>query len=173
MTAQVIDGELHLHPRPASPHAVAASGMGMDIGSPFFRGRGGPGGWVILDEPELHLGLDILVPDLAGWRRERMPAIPDVPYFELAPDWVCEVLSPSTRRIDLVAKARVYAREGIPWLWFVDPVARFVEVRRLEAGGWFVQATAEGDEPARLPPFEAVELDVGGWFLSPAEGDAR
>src|SRR5688572_33185759 len=92
--AEVVDGELYLNPRPAGPHTAAATALGEELGPPFKRGRGGPGGWIILFEPELHLGANILVPDLAGWRRERLPVITNrLPYFELAPDWACEVLS--------------------------------------------------------------------------------
>ena len=115
MVAELIEGALHLHPRPASRHALAGSSLGIEIGGPFQKGRNGPGGWWILDEPELHLGPDVLVPDLAGWRRERMPDFPDTPWFELPPDWVCEVLSPGTRRTDLTDKRRLYAgRRGSP-----------------------------------------------------------
>src|ERR1700690_2368947 len=100
LVAEIVDGELIPSPRPAARHATAASALGEELGPPFKRGRGGPGGWVILDEPELHIVGQIMVPDLAGWRRERMPEIPDVAFFELAPDWVCEVLSPSTAALD-------------------------------------------------------------------------
>jgi hypothetical protein len=94
MVAEIIRGALHLHPRPALPHARAASALGGELYGPFDGKRHGPGGWWILDEPELHLGPDVLVPDLAGWRRERMPAVPNLPWLDLAPDWACEVLSP-------------------------------------------------------------------------------
>src|SRR6185503_17557356 len=102
--AEILFGVLHSHPRPAAPHARAASVLGVRLGGPFDLGEGGPGGWVILDEPEVHLGEHVLVPDLAGWRRERMPALPEAAYFELAPDWVCEVLSPGTQAIDRADK---------------------------------------------------------------------
>ena len=98
LVAEILDGNLVTHPRPAAPHARTASRLGMDLGSPFDRGRGGPGGWIILYEPELHLHADVVVPDLAGWRRERMPEMPVGPAFELAPDWACEVLSPAPPR---------------------------------------------------------------------------
>src|SRR5512142_1943672 len=99
VVGELLEGSLVVSPRPASRHARAASGLGGELHGPFQRGRGGPGGWIILDEPELHLGGNVLVPDLAGWRRERMPQLPDVAAFELAPDWVCEVLSASTQAI--------------------------------------------------------------------------
>ncbi len=160
MVAQVIDGELVLQPRPPSPHAAASSAIGEELGAPFKRGRGGPGGWVILDEPELHLDQDILVPDLAGWRRERMPETPDVPFFALAPDWVCEVLSPSTVRVDRVHKGRIFARERVTHLWFVDPQARVLEVKRLDGATYRDVLVAEDADKVRAEPFDAVELDL-------------
>ena len=116
LVAEIVAGTLYTHPRPAPPHTRASSVLGGKIGTPFDFDAGGPGGWWILDEPELHLGDDILVPDLAGWRRERMPELPDTPYFTLAPDWACEVLSASTRRMDLQGKRPIYAREGVGYL---------------------------------------------------------
>lgn len=158
--AEVIDGELFTQPRPAGPHAESASVLGMDLGGAFHRGRGGPGGWIILDEPELHLGADILVPDLGGWRRERLPAVPDAPFFELAPDWVCEVLSPNTALLDRRRKLPIYARENVPHVWLVDPKARSVEGFRL-AGESYQYVTVVGeDEHVRLEPFEALELEL-------------
>src|SRR5688572_17440640 len=119
--AEIINGELRTTPRPAPPHAEAASVLGGELHGPFRKGIGGPGGWRILDEPELHLQADILVPDLAGWRRGRMPHLPQTAYFELPPDWVCEVLSPSTEAVDRADKMPIYAREGIPYAWLLDP----------------------------------------------------
>jgi Uma2 family endonuclease len=132
----------------------------MDLGSPFHRGRGGPGGWIILDEPELHLGADVLVPDLAGWRRERLPEVPDAAFFELAPDWACEVLSPSTSLLDRRRKLPIYAREGVAHVWLVDPKARSVEVFRLSEGSYLYVAVHGEDERVRLEPFAAVELEL-------------
>ena len=161
MVAEVIDGELHLHPRPAKPHAAAASILGEELGPPFRRGRGGPGGWILLDEPELHLGADILVPDLAGWRRQRMPQIvADEPFFTLAPDWVAEVVSPRTAKFDRTDKLRIYAREKVEWVWFVDPLARTVEVLRLSETGWVVRGSWRDDARVHAEPFDAIELDL-------------
>ncbi len=163
--AQILDGELHVQPRPARPHTKVASELGFDLGPPFVRGRGGPGGWVILHEPEIWLGPrpDKIVPDLAGWRRERMldPASEDVPYYDVAPDWVCEVLSPGTERIDRGKKMRIYAREGVPHIWLVNPVVRTVEVYRLEGGHWLLLGTFEGDAVMAAEPFDAVEIRLG------------
>ncbi len=160
MVAEIVKGALHTQPRPASRHALAGSSLGDELVSPFQKGRGGPGGWWIVDEPELHLGEDILVPDLAGWRRERMPDYPDAPYFALAPDWVCEILSPSTRTFDLEEKRPIYAREGVDHLWFVDPAARTLEAFVLHRRGWTSVGSAREDEPVSLPPFEAVTFPL-------------
>ena len=160
MVAEIVKGVLHTQPRPASRHALAGSSLGMEIGNPFQRGRGGPGGWWIVDEPELHFGEDILVPDLAGWRRERMPDYPDTPYFTLAPDWVCEILSPSTRTFDLEEKRPIYAREGVGHLWFVDPAARTLEAFALQDGAWTPAGSAREDEPVAFPPFQAVTFPL-------------
>lgn len=160
VVAQLIDGELQLSPRPSFPHAAAASALGEELGPPFKRGRGGPGGWWILDEPELHLGDDVLVPDLAGWRRERMPELPEQPFATLAPDWVCEVHSPATMRVDRVQKLEVYRRERVPHLWFVNPAAHLLEVLLLDGDGYRLLATHAGDARVRAVPFDAIELDL-------------
>jgi len=160
--AQVVNGVLITHPRPATPHARAASMLGGELSGPFNRGKGGPGGWVILDEPELHLGPDILVPDLAGWRRERMPRVPmETAFLELAPDWVCEIPSPCTQGIDRGAKMDVYARERVRHAWLVDPLAKLLEVWRLEGEKWLRLGTWEGDARVHGEPFEVFELELG------------
>lgn len=163
--AEIVDGALHLQPRPALRHALAGSALGGELFGPFQRGRGGPGGWWILDEPELHFGEDVLVPDLAGWRRERLPELPDAAFCTLVPDWVCEVLSPSTRKLDLEGKRPVYAREGVDYLWFVGPTARTLEAFALRDGGWLPIASAKDDEPVSCPPFEAVTLSLGALWM--------
>ena len=168
--AEIVDGVLYVNPRPALPHALATSAIEQSIGPPFQAGRGGPGGWWIIFEPELHLGDDILVPDLAGWRRERMPVFPDAPYATLAPDWVCEVLSPSTRKLDLHGKRAVYGREHVRHLWLVDPADRTLEAFELREGEWVLIATAQDDAPVRIRPFDAVTFSLGD--LWPPKGDA-
>ena len=160
VNGEIVDGELFVSPRPGPKHTVASSTLGIDLGGPFQRGRGGPGGWWILDEPELHLGGDVLVPDLAGWRRERMPHTPASAWFDLAPDWVCEVLSPSTAILDRTRKLPVYARERVSWLWLIDPRNRTLEVLRLEGESWLVAGSYGGDQKAHLPPFDAIELEL-------------
>ena len=168
MVAEIIDGELYATPRPAFPHARATSVMGSDLGGPFDRppgGPGGPGGWWILDEPELHLGPDVVVPDLAGWRREKMPVLPNVAAFTQAPDWLCEVVSPTTAGTDRVRKMRIYARELVAHLWLVDPLAKTLEVYRLEDGHWVVASAHAGSERVHAEPFAAVELEIARWWL--------
>ena len=166
VVGEIVGGELYISPRPASPHARASTVLGADIGGAFDRGRGGPGGWWILLEPELHIHADVLVPDLAGWRRERMPHIPDVAFFELAPDWVCEVVSPHTARLDRTRKMPAYARCGVSFLWLVDPVARVLEAYRLTDQAWLLESSHGGEEKVRVVPFEAVEIDLGALWIN-------
>jgi len=160
MVAELIGGALHLQPRPAFPHAHASSSLGGELVSPFHKGRGGPGDWWILFEPELHLGPDVLVPDIAGWRRERMPVFPDAPWSELAPDWACEILSPGTRRIDLTDKRRIYGACGVAHLWMIDPKARTFEAFARQGGAWVLVAALKDDEEVRVPPFEAIAFPL-------------
>lgn len=159
--AEIVHGVLHLSPRPAGPHAIAGSRLGVELGAPFDRGRGGPGGWIIVDEPELHLGGDILVPDLAGWRRERMPRFPNAAFVTVAPDWVCEVLSPRTHAFDRVEKKSIYARESVQYLWFVDPLEQTLETYELNNRRWVDIGSFSGDAMVRGVPFDAVALDLG------------
>jgi Uma2 family endonuclease len=169
VVAEVLFGALHTHPRPGAPHTRAASRLGGDLDGPFDRGKGGPGGWVILDEPEIHLGdePDIVVPDLAGWRRERMPAIPmESSYFTLAPDWACEVLSPSTQAIDRSDKMDIYTRERVRHVWLVDPLAKTLEVYRSEASRYVRVATWRDDARVRAEPFDAIELELAALWAT-------
>ncbi len=161
LVGEIIRGVLHTHPRPAPRHARVYSSLGGNLWNPFDKGSGGPGGWWILDEPELHLGENVLVPDLAGWRRERMPALPDTAWFELAPDWVCEILSPATARTDRVLKMPLYAQQGVRHLWLVDPDIRTLEVYSLDAQQhWTLLKTLKDDDPVSQPPFDAISFDL-------------
>ena len=161
LVAEIIDGELLTNPRPAARHALAASSLGVELGSAFGReGRGGPGGWVILDEPEVHIVGQVVVPDLAGWRRERMPEVPDVPFFELPPDWICEVLSPATAAVDRTRKMHHYAKAGVKHVWLLDPGPRTLEVFRLDGDGWRLVLSAAAEARVRAEPFDALELDL-------------
>ena len=168
MVAEVVYGALYTHPRPAPAHARAGSGLGILIGGPFGYGRGGPGGWWIIDEPELHLGEDIVVPDLAGWRRDSMPDFPETAYFSQAPNWACEVLSPSTRSLDRGAKQSIYAREGVGHLWFVDPDARTLEAFALRNRRWVLLEKLTGNALVSLPPFDAIQFSLSDLWVKPS-----
>jgi Uma2 family endonuclease len=204
IVGEIINGRLVTHPRPAPKHAVAYSVLGGELQGPFDRGRGGPGGWWILDEPEIHLMGDILVPDIAGWRRERMPRLPagqssdtdnvtdsaalpvsltpnpspacgrgelneslrdyiqDAAWFDLAPDWLREILSPSTARVGRAEKLPIYARWGVSPVWLVDPDLRTLEAYENQSGRWVLLATMKDDEAVSLPPFDAISFSLGG-----------
>lgn len=158
---EIVHGVLHSHPRPAPGHALSASSIGFSLGGPFHHGRGGPGGWWIIDEPECHLGPHVLVPDLAGWRRERMPALPNTAWFGLAPDWVCEILSPGTARLDRVQKMPIYAEAGVEHLWLVDPELRTLEVYTRDDRRWYLSGSHADQDKVRVVPFDAIELELG------------
>ncbi len=171
LVGEIIAGELYATPRPALRHARAASVIGGVLGGPFDWGTDGPGGWVILDEPELHLGGDVMVPDLAGWRRERMPALAEGAWTEVPPDWICEVLSPSTFRLDRMLKLPRYSKYGVGHAWLIDPCERSLEVYRLADGVWDLLETYEGNAKVRAEPFEAIEVDLALlWSLPPESG---
>jgi Uma2 family endonuclease len=165
MVGELIDGVLYASPRPRTRHAHAAGDALTDLKNPFGRGRGGPGGWHLLPEPELRLAGMTLVPDIAGWRHERMPVVPDVPYVELAPDWVCEVISPSTAAFDRGRKMTAYAAQGVEYLWLLDPVHRTLETYRRADERWLHLRSFANDEPVRAVPFDAVELSMTPWWL--------
>lgn len=158
VVGEIVGGELVVSPRPAPRHAVASSALGGNLEPPYQSGRGGPGGWWILDEPELHLGDDVLVPDLAGWLRTRMPVVPETAYFTLAPDWICEVLSPGTARLDRQRKLAIYAREGVSHAWLLDPIERTLERLRLGHGQWVIAGVHGGQDDVRAEPFDATSL---------------
>lgn len=162
LTGEIIDGELHTQPRPAGRHGNAELGLGAALRIPFQKGKDGPGGWWILVEPEVHFIRDtvVAVPDLAGWRRERMPSIPDDHRFEVVPDWVCEILSPSTQQKDRARKLPLYARHGVAHAWLVDPLARLLEAYSLHDGVWMLIATLRENDAVRLPPFDAVAFSL-------------
>lgn len=159
--AEVIDGVLHLSPRPGGPHSAAGSALGEELGPPFKRGRGGPGGWIIVYEPELHLADHVLVPDLAGWRRERLPLLQRTAYTTVTPDWVCEILSPRTARLDRTEKKPLYAELGVSFLWLIDPDALTLETYRLVDGRWMDVGAYSNDDRVRAVPFDAIELELG------------
>jgi Uma2 family endonuclease len=162
---EIIDGELYAQPRPALRYSRAASALGEELGPPFNRARGGPGGWIILDEPEIHFGADVLVPDLGGWRRERMPELPDVAWVEVAPNWVCEVLSPKTGLLDRRRKLPIYARERVDHVWLIDPAIESLEVLRLDGESYRLVRTYGQNELVRGEPFDAIELDLAALWM--------
>lgn len=168
VVAEIVGGELHATPRPAPRHSVAWSSLTGLLNPPFQHGRGGPGGWWILGEPELHLDADVLVPDLSGWRRSRLPAMPEQAYFTLAPDWICEVVSPATALLDRAKKLVRYASAGVGFAWLVDPVGRTVEVHRLTDGHWLLLSVHGGDESVRAEPFDEIELDLSALWSDQA-----
>ncbi len=167
--AEILGGELYVLPRPRPRHASVAGRLRRRLGAFDDPDEGEPGGWVILAEPELHLSeVDRpVVPDIAGWRRERVPAdFLEPAAIALSPDWVCEVLSDRTRAIDRVKKQRIYHRAAVSYVWHVDPEARTLEVFLREAERWTLLLAAEGDERVRAAPFEAIELDLARlWAL--------
>lgn len=167
--AEVIRGTLYVLPRPSPRHANASSVLGGELSGPFQRGRGGPGGWWILFEPELQLeDLEPVVPDLAGWRVERMPQLPDTAFFPLAPNWLCEVLSKSTEAIDRGEKLPLYAEHRVEHVWLIDPIAKTLEVHAEPEGGrWREVRVYQGDVKVRAPPFEAIELDLSALWSPP------
>lgn len=171
LTGEIINGQLYTQPRPTNPHALVSSGLGMDIGSAYHRGRGGPGGWWILDEPEIHFIRDteVLVPDLAGWRRERMPRLPTDHRIEVVPDWVCEILSPSTARKGRMTKMPVYARYGVAYLWLVDPLAQTLEAFALREGRWTVIGQFQEQEVVSVEPFRDIALELGALWETTAD----
>lgn len=167
LVAEIVDGRLHTSPRPAVPHTLAATILGNVVGPPFHEGLGGPGGWWILDEPELHFGDDVVVPDLAGWRRERLVRPPEAAWISQAPDWICEVASPSTERFDRVEKLPVYARECVGHVWLINPLTRTIEVLRREGPNWTLVGVHGGDGLVRLEPFDAVEWELNRLWGGP------
>jgi Uma2 family endonuclease len=165
---QLIDGTLYAQAQPAYPHQRAVTRLGVLLGQPFDREPGGPvgpGGWCFIYEPELHFGADVLVPDIAGWRRERMPQVPNVPWSDLAPDWLCEVASPSTRKLDRSLKLERYHRAGVGHVWLVEPDDRFIVVYRRAEEGWLLVGHNTGEDEPRIEPFEAMPLTLAELWL--------
>ena len=160
LNGEIIDDQLYTEPRPRPHHAVGASNLGAELIGPYSRGRGGPGGWWIVHEPEIHFVHKrvVVVPDLAGWRRERLPSIPDDPHFATFPDWVCEVLSPSTRSKDRELKMPLYARYGVPYVWLLDPKTYTLETYTLRGAELALTGTYGPESSPAPAPFEAVSF---------------
>ncbi len=160
VTAEIVGGELVLTPRPAHPHQAVTTGLGVLVGGPYQFGIGGPGGWILLVDPEIEFGEDLLVPDVAGWRAERGLAFPRTGSLPHVPDWVCEVLSPSTAARDRTSKSDIYLASGVEHMWLVDPLERVLEIFAADDGGWRRLAGHHGDLKVRAAPFDAIELDL-------------
>ena len=160
LTGEILNGQLHTQPRPSGPHALAGSSLGYELFGPFQKGRGGPGGWWIIDEPEIHFILDteVTVPDLAGWKRERMPVIPSGHRFEVVPDWVCEIVSPSTESKDREIKMPLYAKYGVQYAWLINPATRTLEAFELQDGTWTDLGNFSGDDLVAVAPFDAITI---------------
>jgi Uma2 family endonuclease len=164
LVAEIVHGVLETHPRPSPRHGLAANALGYEITGPFQEGRGGPGGWVFITEPELHLDPHVLVPDLAGWRRERMPSPPKGVGMTASPDWACEILSPSTAKLDREAKLPIHAAYGVGFVWLIDPERRFIDACQNVAGTWMLVGTATGASDVRLRPFEVNTFSMSDLF---------
>jgi Uma2 family endonuclease len=166
MTGEIISGRLIVTPRPSRRHGYAASSLSSLLIAPFqFGESGGPGDWILLIEPEIALDQNILAPDIAGWKRRRFPVEEDHNWISAVPDWVCELLSPSTAKTDKTAKMPLYARSAVGCLWLVDPIARTLDVFRLMENNWVVAGLYEGNDKVRAEPFQAVEIDLGLLWL--------
>ena len=170
LTGEILDGQLHAQPHPSGPHGLASSSLGYDLAGPFQKGRGGPGGWWIIDEPELQFVQDaeVDVPGLAGWRRDRMPLLPEGNRYTVVPDWVCEVLSPSSESRDRKVKMPIYARFGVAYAWLVDPIARTLEAYALDAGAWREIGRFCGSEQVSVAPFDAVTVNLADLWVPTA-----
>ena len=160
LVAEIIDGVLRTHPRPSPRHGLSALALGTKLSEPFQNASGGPGGWLFIPEPELHIGPHVLVPDLAGWRRERLPALPETAYLDVVPDWICEVLSASTERRDRTVKSRIYAELGVSHFWLIDPRQQLLEAFELIKGQWLLIGTWSSADIVRAPPFDAIALSL-------------
>jgi Uma2 family endonuclease len=169
LVAEILFGALVTHPRPVPRHATAQGVIATEVIGPFQLGRGGPGGWIFMIEPELHLGPHVVVPDIAGWRRERLPHLPPTAYIETPPDWVCELLSPSTENTDRGPKRRIYATYGVGYMWLVDATACRLESYVLRDGQWTLHETFDGEDDVKAPPFDVVPFSITAlWPLDSA-----
>ena len=158
--AEIIDGELVTQPRPAPRHNAAASQLILELGSPFQKGRGGPGGWIFLFETEVKFGEDVLVPDVSAWRAERFTSHPETNYVSVRPDWVCEILSASTETRDRTVKRRIYADYGVPHYWLLDPRQQILEAFELADGKWMLSGSWRSADMVSAPPFDAITFSL-------------
>ena len=167
MTGEIINGELVVHPRPSRKHAYAASALGGELTPAYQFGRGGgPGGWIILEEPEIGLGEHTIVPDFGGWKRERFPVEEPHNWISVAPDWVCEIISPKTALLDRTVKKDIYAKHRVGHLWLIDPINMTLEVYRLGSDTWDSLGTFGGKDKVRTEPFSEIEIDLSNFWLN-------
>lgn len=165
LVGELVEGELFASPRPAVAHTNTSTGITSALRTRFQDGDGGPGGWWILMEPELHLGANVLVPDVAGWRKSRLARLPSAAAIDVAPDWLCEVLSPSTAGLDRMRKMPLYQRAGVSHVWLADPTARTIEAFRRTDAGWLLLGSYVGTGRVRIEPFEAEEFLLDSLWL--------
>jgi Uma2 family endonuclease len=171
LVAEIIDGELMTHPRPSPRHGATAASLGDELTGPFQKGRGGPGGWVFFFEPEVKFGRDILVPDICAFRRQRLPKLPNRNFLEIAPDWICEVLSGSTEKRDRTLKMRIYGRAEVGFLWLVDPRLQILEAFRNDGGRWTKIGDWNSADQVGAAPFDAISFSLADlWPLDPPLG---
>jgi Uma2 family endonuclease len=162
---EIIEGVLYTMPRPRAPHQSMMGAVGTDLLDPFQRGDGGPGGWWIPPEPGIELpNTPEIAPAVAGWRRERLPALSNDEAITVVPDWVCEILSPTTEQHNLTVKKPYYAKVGVAHHWIVDLSMRTVIALRLESGRWREVGVYGDEREARIEPFAAVPLNVASWW---------
>jgi Uma2 family endonuclease len=172
LSGEIINGVLYAQPRPVPKHILAAGSLNNELMGPFQKGRGGPGGWIFAEEPELHLGPHIVQPDMVGWRRERLPYLPKTKWIETSPDWVCELLSPSTEARDRTEKRLIYATYQVRHLWYIDPRTEVLEVFENRDGKWLLLSAFKGADLVTAPPFEAISFSLGElWPLGPEPED--
>lgn len=168
LVAEIIYGALVTHPWPSPRIGATKVALAATLGPTYQCEKPGLGGWIFMGSMELRLGADVVVPDLAGWRRERLPSLPDTAYFETPPDWVCEILSDATERYDRDTKRKVYANAGVEYLWLLDPRSRLLESFQLVAGRWMLLATFAGNDEVRAVPFDAIAFPLGQlWPFDP------
>jgi Uma2 family endonuclease len=162
LIGEIIDGQLHTHPRPGGKHILISSNVGSELHGPFQKGKNGPGGWWILQEPEVHLSLDneVAVPDLAGWRKERLPEIPESHKFTVIPYWICEIFSPATETFDRQVKMPLYARYAIRFLWLIHPINKTLEAFHLVDTEYSLQGVYKSGDKLSIMPFQDIELKV-------------
>lgn len=174
LVAEILYGALVTHPRPTPRHATAHLSLGNELANPYQKGSGGPGGWIFMTVPELHFGDHVVVPDLAGWKRERLTPFPETAWIETPPDWVCEILSDATEKYDRNEKRRIYGETGVPFLWLLDPRAKVLECFQLTAGNWLLVRTFTGNEAVNAPPFTATTFAMGQlWPFDEPEKNAE